>query len=247
MVFLNRSGWIQHFPALALMRRLEQEEAHHPEGSVWQHTKNTADEAATIARREGLTIEETVVLVAAAMLHDVGKFDTQEVVDGKIVTRKHAQFGAIAAEAFLTEIGAPNQVIVQVMELVREHMFAFSDITPRTMRRLSARMLHTSVRMLALLMEADSRGRKRSILNADRAGKIRTMVKMAQELNVVNQAPVPILMGRHLIEMGYKPGPKFGVVLQRVYEEQLDGVVTTFEQACEIAHQTFFWQAVDQS
>ena len=235
LVFLNRSGWIQYFPALALMRRLPQEAKYHPEGSVWQHTKLAVDVAADIARRKELSIEDTVVLVAAAMLHDVGKFDTQEVVDGKILTRQHAKFSAMAAEAFLAEIGAPNQVVVRVMDLVREHMFAFDDFTQRGVRRLSARMLHGSIRMLALLMEADSRGRKRrSILDVGRERAIRRMVEVAEELDVVDSGPAPILMGRHLIEMGFRPGPEFGTVLRNVYEQQLDGVVTTLEDATKL-------------
>ena len=43
--------------------------------------------------------------------------------------------------------------------------------------------------------------------------------------------PQPILLGRHLIEMGVKPGPDMGRILKAVYELQLDSAVTTLEEA----------------
>jgi len=43
--------------------------------------------------------------------------------------------------------------------------------------------------------------------------------------------PTPILMGRHLIEMGAKPGPNFSRILSAIYEAQMDGEVSTLEEA----------------
>ena len=44
-------------------------------------------------------------------------------------------------------------------------------------------------------------------------------------------APPPLLTGDDLIEMGYQPGPLLGRVLDAVRDAQLDGDVTTPEQA----------------
>ena len=38
-------------------------------------------------------------------------------------------------------------------------------------------------------------------------------------------------MGRHLLEMGLKPGPRVGEIARAVYEMQLDGRVRTLEEA----------------
>ncbi len=43
--------------------------------------------------------------------------------------------------------------------------------------------------------------------------------------------PAPLLQGRHLLEMGWKPGPVFGKVCERVYFLQLSGEVATLEDA----------------
>ncbi len=38
-------------------------------------------------------------------------------------------------------------------------------------------------------------------------------------------------MGRHLLELGMEPSPQFKIILDAVYELQLDGKVTTLEDA----------------
>jgi tRNA nucleotidyltransferase (CCA-adding enzyme) len=43
--------------------------------------------------------------------------------------------------------------------------------------------------------------------------------------------PKPILLGRHLLELGIEPGPRVGEILKAVYEEQLDGTITTLDEA----------------
>lgn len=44
-------------------------------------------------------------------------------------------------------------------------------------------------------------------------------------------APPPLVTGDALVALGYVPGPGFGRVLEMVYDAQLDGLVTTQEQA----------------
>lgn len=229
LVFLSRTGWIQHFPALRDLRRLPQDAKHHPEGSAWVHTKMVADEAAEIARREKLSTEDTVVLVASAILHDVGKAVTTQVVDGRIVTRQHAEVGAEIAVAFLMEIGAPRYVIDGVQEMVREHMFIAGEFTHKSVRRLSGRLVKTSIRMLSFLMEADIRGRGR--VTPQRIEQVQALTEIAEQLQVTDEAPERILTGHHLIEMGYKPSRRFGVVLSEVYGKQLDGEISTLAEA----------------
>ena len=36
--------------------------------------------------------------------------------------------------------------------------------------------------------------------------------------------PDRIVLGRHLIHLGYRPAPWFGSILERCYQAQLDGV-----------------------
>jgi tRNA nucleotidyltransferase (CCA-adding enzyme) len=54
-------------------------------------------------------------------------------------------------------------------------------------------------------------------------------------LAVESQAPAPILLGRHLLEMGLEPGPRMGEITRAVYEMQLDGRVGDLDEAKEVA------------
>lgn len=52
-----------------------------------------------------------------------------------------------------------------------------------------------------------------------------------QRLNIEHGPPAPFLMGRHLLELGLKPGPQIGQITRAVFELQLDGDVRTLEEA----------------
>jgi tRNA nucleotidyltransferase (CCA-adding enzyme) len=60
-------------------------------------------------------------------------------------------------------------------------------------------------------------------------------IERARSLGVEHRPPAPILLGRHLIEMGVEPGPRMGEILRAVYELQLDSIVTTLDEAREKA------------
>lgn len=53
----------------------------------------------------------------------------------------------------------------------------------------------------------------------------------AVALDVLHDRPAPLAQGRDLVALGVRPGPRMGELLQRAYEAQLDGVLTTPEQA----------------
>src|SRR2546425_338107 len=60
-------------------------------------------------------------------------------------------------------------------------------------------------------------------------------IKRARELEVESKAPSPLLLGRHLLEMGLEPGPRIGEITRAVYEMQLDGRVCSLAEAKEAA------------
>jgi tRNA nucleotidyltransferase (CCA-adding enzyme) len=60
-------------------------------------------------------------------------------------------------------------------------------------------------------------------------------IEHARQLDVASKAPAPLLLGRHLLEMGLKPGPRMGEIISAVYEMQLDGRVATLEAAKGVA------------
>ena len=55
------------------------------------------------------------------------------------------------------------------------------------------------------------------------------LLDKAKALHVESQAPLPIVMGRHLLALGIQPGPDMGTLLDECYEAQLDGLFTTLD------------------
>ena len=53
----------------------------------------------------------------------------------------------------------------------------------------------------------------------------------AADLDLLNAAPQPFLMGKMLMEMGFKPGKQMGETIKQSFELQLDGKITSAEDA----------------
>ena len=56
-------------------------------------------------------------------------------------------------------------------------------------------------------------------------------------LETVDCAPTPLITGVDLTAAGWSPGPVFKKVLEAAYDAQLEGRVTTKEQAMALANQ----------
>lgn len=57
------------------------------------------------------------------------------------------------------------------------------------------------------------------------------------QLDVAEGPPPPLLMGRHLLEMGLAPGKIVGEITRAVYERQLDGTVANLDEALAAARE----------
>lgn len=230
LCFLNLTNWLDLFPELQALKGLEQDREHHPEGDVWYHTLQTVEMAADIAAREGLSERDRIILVFAALCHDLGKASTTTWQPGKGI-RSYGHNVSDEPQLFLERIGAPKWLVEQVLPLVREHMahVFVTDVTGRTARRLAERLQPASIKLWALLVEADHSGR--SPMPPGMPAKAQEIMDIACRLGVVHDAPKPILMGRHLIELGLRPSTWFGFILREAFEAQLDGEFTDLEGA----------------
>lgn len=221
--FLQATEWIEFFPALENLVDLPQDPEWHPEGCAFTHTKWVCDAAAIVADREQLNKQDRTILLLAALLHDVGKATTSDFIDGRWRSPEHDKAGVEPSIEFLKSIKAPNVFIDHVPTLVSEHMvhINFNHELPseRVVRRLCNRLKPTNIRQLVRLVEADHSGRP----PLPKASPMEAWLQIADQLAVADAAPKPILMGRHLINLGVTPGPDMGNILDRAFEAQLDG------------------------
>jgi tRNA nucleotidyltransferase (CCA-adding enzyme) len=103
-----------------------------------------------------------------------------------------------------------------------------SPVRDGAFRRLSQKV---DLELLARLARADCLGRTGTF----DCSAMAWFLDRARALGVEHRPPAPILMGRHLLAMGLQPGPAVGRILKAVYEQQLDGAVTTLDEAIAAA------------
>ena len=221
------SSWIKHYPELSSLQGVEQDQQWHPEGDVWKHTNHVCDAAAMIADREQLDDSERLILLFAALCHDMGKPETTVYEDGRWRSPGHARAGVPIASSFLRRIGCPIALIEIILPLVAEHMVHFdADVSYRTARRLSVRLGKASLVQLGRLVEADLGGRPP--LPPNQSPTMQQILRLAESIQIEHSKPAPIIQGRDLIALGFAPAPWFREVLDQCFEAQLDGV---FESA----------------
>ena len=87
---------------------------------------------------------------------------------------------------------------------------------------------------LLRVAHADDEGRPGALPGGTSGGKdLAWLAAAAERLRVAAAAPKPILMGRDLIAMGYKPSPQFGKWLDACFEAQLDGAFSDHDGAID--------------
>jgi tRNA nucleotidyltransferase (CCA-adding enzyme) len=227
----------QLFPELRALVGCEQEPEWHPEGDVWTHTLMVVDCAR--AMNADLPRPQLITLMLGAVCHDFGKPATTAVVDGRIRSLDHEEAGVAPTHAFLDRLNVHSidgyDVRGQVAGLVAQHLkpgafYKAGNVSDGAFRRLAQKV---DMELLARMARADCRGRAGSF----DCSAMDWFVERARALGVEHQPPAPLLLGRHVVAMGISPGPRVGEILRQVYEAQLDGVVTTTEEAIERARQ----------
>ena len=223
-------------PELLPLATCRQDPEWHPEGDVWTHTLMVVDEARR--RIEGLERGPAVAMMLGALCHDLGKPETTIDRDGRVKSPGHEDAGVPITVRLLDRLNVQSldgyDVRHAVLGLVAEHMRpnAFlksaTPVSDGAFRRLAQRV---DLELLARFAEADCRGRGGSF----DCSASQWFLDRARALGVEHAPPTPIVLGRHLLELGVQPGPRMGEILRAVYEKQLDGEVTSLEEGLRLA------------
>jgi tRNA nucleotidyltransferase (CCA-adding enzyme) len=228
-------------PQLLPLGATPQDPQWHPEGDVWTHTLQVVDEAAGL--RDDLCADRprALTVMLAALLHDIGKPATtfRDPKDGHVRSPGHEEAGVAPAATLLDRWNVHSllgyDVRAQVLALVAHHL------KPGELYKERERVSDGAIRRLARKCEPDLLYR---VARADclgrRPGRFEPVAMewfrdKVRALDVAVKPPAPLLRGRELLELGMSPGPEVGRILQAVYERQLDGAVTTVDEAREEA------------
>ena len=140
LMWLKQTQWIQGYPELAALEGCPQDPRWHPEGDVWTHTLLVTDEAARIAGRDNLSMEDRGTLVLAALCHDLGKPTTTKVTADGVSSGGHPKTKDIYLQ-FLERIGTPPKIVERVVALCLYHLTHIDFVgSHRHVRRLALRL-----------------------------------------------------------------------------------------------------------
>jgi poly(A) polymerase len=213
---LDETGVLHEvLPEIERMKGVEQPPQYHPEGDVWIHT---------LLLLEKLPEDCSPTLAWGALLHDVGKPATFRRAPDRIRFDGHVEVGVRIAEQILGRLRFSREDEEQIVALIQNHM-RFGDVekmkasTLKRFFRLPDFPEHLALhRIDCLSSHAD--------LSLYEYARQRYETTPEEEVR-----PRLLVTGRDLIDAGYPPGPEFKAMLAAAEDAQLEGAVTTREEA----------------
>jgi poly(A) polymerase len=226
---LDASGLLaQVLPEVVRLKGVQQPPQYHPEGDVWIHT---------LMLLEHLPAGASTTLAWGMLLHDIGKPATFTPPDpakpgDRIRFNGHVDVGVAIARKILNRLRFSNEECTQIIALVEHHM-QFGDIMKMKQSTLKRFLRLPKFDEHLALHYAD-------VMSSNRNAELYEFAKRHYEETPAEDVRPPLLVtGRELIAAGYKPGPKFKAMLMVAEDAQLEGRVSTTEEALAMIEETF--------
>jgi poly(A) polymerase len=219
---LREIGVLEHIlPEVTAMMGVEQPPQFHPEGDVYEHTilmlrlmKNPSPE-----------------LALASLLHDIGKPKTFKITD-RIRFNHHPELGARMAVKICKRLRLSNDQTNLIHALINDHLkfMNVEKMRESTLKRF-LRQPHFDQHMEMHRLDC---------LASHEQLECYDFCKLKlEELGQEKLSPPKLISGQDLIEMGLKPGPVFSTILTEVEDEQLEGRISTTEEALKYVREKY--------
>lgn len=211
IVLLERLGLLAVLlPEVAALRGVPQAKV--VPGDALDHSLRATDAAPQ---------DDPPVVRLAALLHDLGKASTLR--DGHFIG--HERVSADLAAAVLDRLRMPRAVASRIVGVIREHMYAYeSSWTDAAVRRFIRRLGGVDRELLFALRRADNAAS--GVGTAGETNQSELEARIAEQL-----AREPALLEHRRLaidghdlqsELGLKPGPEIGAVLDHLTELVLE-------------------------
>ena len=230
MEWLQVTGLLsQLLPEVEALRGVSQPPQFHPEGDVWEHTLGML---ALLPQERRHDMEADGRLAWAALLHDVGKPATLTESETGVHFYGHVKKGAEIAAAIMRRLKFSKADLDVVLALIENHMrfMHVQEMRPNTVKKF-LRMpdfdLHLALHRLDCL---GSHG------HLDNDVFCRGKLK---ELTTEDLRPPRLLTGHDLLALGFQPGPLFREILNALEDAQLNGEITTVQEAQQLVISRF--------
>lgn len=221
---LDASGVLtQVLPEVERMKGVEQPPQFHPEGDVWVHTRMLLEQ---------LEPGCSMTLGWGALLHDVGKPATFRRAPERIRFDGHVEVGMAIAADICRRMRFSNEETRQILALIENHMrfMNAAQMKASTLKRffrLEGFGEHLALHRMDCLAASG---------NLEHWEYVRERWEAMPEEDV---RPPKLITGRELIAAGYRPGAQFREILGAVEDAQLEGVISTEEEAARFVHERF--------
>lgn len=215
-LLVNSGLMAQFLPEILALQGCEQPPQWHPEGDVFVHTR---------LMLSLLPADASLPLVMSVLLHDIAKPATQTRDDtGRIRFNGHDKLGAEMTGGIMRRMKFPNDVIEPAVTAVENHM-AFMNVQKMRTATLRRFMARPSFDDELALHRVDCLGSNGFTDNYD--------FLLAKKEEFANQPMLPprLITGGDLIKLGWHAGPAMGHLLTAIQTLQLEGIITTKEEA----------------
>ncbi len=221
---LDTSGLLPKIlPEIAAMQGVEQPPQFHPEGDVWTHT---------LLMLESLQKDCSPTLAMGVLLHDVGKPPTFRIAPDRIRFDNHVMVGTRMAEEIAKRLRFSQDQTAQVSALVENHL-RFRDVHEMRESTLKRFLRLPKFEEHLELHRLDCLSSHRHLENYE---FVRSKLLEHTEEAI---RPRPLITGDDLIQMGYLPGPRFKEILEHTEDAQLEGRITSHEEALQFVRERF--------
>jgi len=183
------TGLLQYvLPEVQAMVGVKQQKEFHAEGDVFRHTL-------AVLRNAPATVEGQL----AALLHDVGKPASQEMVGEAIHFYGHEEVGAEMASAILYRLKFDAATIKKVVSVVRSHMRPYHLVKSdgKAIRKFIRDLGDEVVDAVLDQAEADEKG---SLPVGDDVSVVREKIRKVRE-SPVQVKKLPVLNGREIMSI----------------------------------------------
>ncbi len=221
----------QYFPELHALIDVPQSPIWHPEGDVWVHTMMCLDKMVTLKSADE---KQDLKMMFAILCHDLGKATHTQITAQKISAIGHEKAGIEPTQRFLYRLTDEHGFIKSILPLVEYHLapsiYFRGGAKDSTIRKLAKKV---NIVELVTVARADFLGRttEASLKGIYEAGD--WLLRKAKALNVSTEPMVSLLQGRDLIALELKPSKEFKKILDEVYQAQIEGRVSSKEEALE--------------
>lgn len=252
--------WIleEIFPFVKELKQVPPNSHHHLD--LFHHSLETVKQIQNIYEKSSEEVKNHLDIIAfggfsrlshlklAGFMHDIGKFSTWTIEEGKHRFIKHDDVGAKMALKLLKDMHFSNKQSEYISTMVKNHIYpsqvmSAPQITEKIMMRYIRKMDQSSIDAIVLAQADRLSARGEEITEEIVERNINSLNMLLQFYldKCETLKPLPKLLdGNEIMNiLNIKPSQKLGKILSSLHEAQLSGDVSTREQAVNFVKTTY--------